>query len=239
MDKFCRHGTALKTLHQTVGALLMFCGVGGAFAGDADPNIAKSIATKGTAQGVVACVACHGATGEGNSAAGFPRLAGLGQSYLLEQLNAFTAGARQNAVMQPIAKALTDAQRRALAAYYSALPSTIKVAGVLPDARPADTVAWLATRGRWADGLLACVQCHGPAGSGVGDSFPPLAGQPAAYIAAQLQGWKHGLRPPGPMSLMMLIANKLSDAEISALADYYAGLPAANTLPHKAERAKK
>ena len=86
---------------------------------------------------------------------------------------------------------------------------------------PSDTGAWLATRGRWADQVPACAQCHGPGGSGVGAQFPPLAGLPAAYIAEQLQAWKAGSRPPGPLALMAGVAKKLSDAEISAVAAYY------------------
>ena len=86
---------------------------------------------------------------------------------------------------------------------------------------PSDTGAWLATRGRWADQVPACAQCHGPGGSGVGGQFPPLAGLPAAYIAEQLQAWKAGSRPPGPLALMAGVAKKLSDAEISAVAAYY------------------
>ncbi|WP_455731937.1 c-type cytochrome, partial [Burkholderia stabilis] len=40
--------------------------------------------------------------------------------------------------------------------------------------------------------------------------------------AGQLNGWKHGARPPGPMALMPMIAGKLSDADIDAVAAYYA-----------------
>ena len=84
---------------------------------------------------------------------------------------------------------------------------------------PANTGAWLATRGRWSQGLPACAQCHGPGGRA-----PRFrrSGQPAAYIAGQLNGWKHGTRPPGPMALMPAIAGKLSDADIDAVAAYYA-----------------
>ena len=69
--------------------------------------------------------------------------------------------------------------------------------------------------------MPACAQCHGPGGSGVGAQFPPLAGLPAAYIAEQLQAWKAGNRPPGPLALMAGIAKKLSNAEVSAVAAYY------------------
>ncbi|GAB3628157.1 hypothetical protein GCM10027419_30080 [Pandoraea terrae] len=70
----------------------------------------------------------------------------------------------------------------------------------------------------------ACAQCHGPGGAGVGTKFPPLAGQPAAYIAGQLRAWKTAVRPPGPLALMPAIATKLSDTDITSVANYYAGM---------------
>ena len=40
-----------------------------------DSPLGMTIATKGTAKGIPACINCHGPNGEGNAAAGFPRLA--------------------------------------------------------------------------------------------------------------------------------------------------------------------
>jgi cytochrome c553 len=183
----------------------------------------QQIAAQGTSQGVAACISCHGAKGEGLGA--FPRLAGTGQAYLLAQLDAFAGGSRKNPIMQPIAQNLTPMERQAVALYFSQLPAPF-VASDSAQPSPSSTGAWLATRGRWADQVPACAQCHGPGGSGVGAQFPPLAGLPAAYIAEQLQGWKAGNRPPGPLALMSDIAKKLSDAEVSAVASYYEKLAA-------------
>jgi cytochrome c553 len=189
-----------------------------------DMMVGKTIATQGTAKGVAACISCHGAKGEGNAAAGFPRLAGVNASYLSGQLSAFANGERQSTIMQPFAKLLSANGRSAVALYFSSLPPP---AGIKTNdsaaIKPSDTGAWIATRGRWDQGLPACAQCHGPGGIGVGVAFPPLAGQPAAYIESQLHGWKKGVRPPGPMALMPVIVSKLSDTDISAVAAYYAG----------------
>nr|WP_231937220.1 c-type cytochrome [Caballeronia udeis] len=189
-----------------------------------DMMVGKTIATQGTAKGVAACISCHGAKGEGNAAAGFPRLAGVNAAYLSEQLSRFANGERQSTIMQPFAKLLSSNGRSAVALYFSSLPPP---AGIKADdsnsIRPSDAGAWIATRGRWSQGLPACAQCHGPGGIGVGATFPPLAGQPAAYIESQLHGWKKGTRPPGPMALMPVIVSKLSDTDISAVAAYYAG----------------
>lgn len=204
-----------------------------AVAADADvapqSSLGKTVAMKGTEKGVPACTSCHGAHGEGQPAAGFPRLAGLGEAYLTAQLAAFSDGSRQSTVMQPFARSMSPDERAAVAEYLSTLPPPggIRKADTA-DPVPSDIGAWLATRGRWQQGIPACVQCHGPAGAGVGRAFPPLSGQSASYIGAQLHAWKDGKRPPGPMALMQAVASKLSDADIDAVAQYYGAQPSAS-----------
>lgn len=199
-----------------------------------------------------ACQSCHGVVGEGIAAAGFPRLAGMGAGYLQRQLEAFAEGTRSNAVMMPIAKALSAADRKAVASHYASMPFGGTAAMPLPSSAltsasqgasapkvsamataasaPTPTVgATLATRGRWSDTLPACEQCHGPGGRGVGADFPPLVGQSATYLAAQLTAFKSKARPAGPMNLMGVVAQKLSDADVREVAAYYAMLPAGGT----------
>lgn len=186
-----------------------------------------AISAKGGANGATACVACHGAKGEGNPAAGFPRVAGLGQAYMQTQLENFASGARQNPVMAPVAKQLTAAERVAVAGYFAGLPGA---PGVAVDEAALKSTAlgpWLATRGRWEQNLPACVQCHGPGGAGVGAEFPALVGQSAAYLTAQLQAFKNKTRPGGPDNLMATVATKLSDADIKAVSDHFGGAAAA------------
>lgn len=195
-----------------------------------------SIARTGTGA-APACQTCHGPAGEGVAQANFPRLAGLGASYLKRQLDAFADGTRQNASMMPIAKALSVADRTEVAKYYAALPAPATAPAVSATTAPSAITAsaataavsvgaTLATRGRWAESLPACEQCHGPGGRGAGPEFPALTGQSATYLAAQLTAWKAGTRPPGPLGLMSVVAKKLSDAEVLAVADYFASLPA-------------
>lgn len=201
--------------------------------------LGASIASKGTSHGVVACATCHGAKGEGNAASGFPRLAGLSAPYITTQLAAYANGQRQNPVMQPFAKLLSDAERSAVALYFSKLPyPSEKFANEEQAATSKQTGAWLATRGRWDEGLPACAQCHGPGGIGVGTAFPPLAGQPASYIASQLHAFKNGTRPPGPLNLMAVVASKMSDADIKAVADHFGAAHGAVSAPAQ-EKGKK
>lgn len=193
------------------------------------------IARSGNGQGAPACNACHGAQGEGIDAAGYPRLAGLPAPYLEEQLDQFASGARRNAVMRPIAAALSAAERRALAAYFAGLKMRLERASAAAAAiegareRPGAKAARargseLAQRGRWSVALPACGACHAPDGTGVGNRFPPLAGQPATYIESQLRAWQAGSRAPGPLGLMRIVAAKLTAADIEAAAAYYARL---------------
>lgn len=194
---------------------------------------AASIAAQGNGQGAAPCSSCHGPDGAGMPAAGFPRLAGLDAAYMLRQLDDFASGARDNAVMKPTAAALSEAERKALASYYS------KLALPAATAAPADTSGnqlgqQLAMRGRWSEQVPACVQCHGPQGVGVGEHFPALAGQPAKYIADQLHAWQQGTRKNDPLGMMKHVAQALNDADIQAVADWFAAQPAALKPSQKA-----
>jgi cytochrome c553 len=191
----------------------------------ADTPDGATIAQQGNGHGAAPCMACHAANGGGMAAAGFPRLAGLPPAYLQKQLADFASGARDNATMKPVVGALTDTERDAVATYYSKLP----VPPAAPPAALTDEVAqlgkMLATRGRWSDNLPACEQCHGPGGVGVGDHFPPLAGQSAVYLSNELHAWQQGSRHNDPLQLMQHVAAKLSDADIAAISAWYAAQP--------------
>jgi cytochrome c553 len=63
-----------------------------------------------------------------------------------------------------------------------------------------------------------CSVCHGDAGETASEDFPRLAGQHAAYLAKQLQDYRAGIRT----GLMARQAKGLSDADIQAIAAYYA-----------------
>jgi cytochrome c553 len=70
--------------------------------------------------GIAMCRACHGENFEGGAPA--PRLAGLSYEYLIGAMRSFASGARTNNLDMPgFMKALTDAQRQAIARYLSSL----------------------------------------------------------------------------------------------------------------------
>lgn len=185
----------------------------------------KTIVMQGNAQGAMACVACHNADGSGQAAAGFPRLAGLPAPYLVQQMQAFANGKRQNAIMLPIASALSDAEKIAVADYFSTLPTVAGAPAPGADQALLNEGKALAIDGNWDKDMPACVACHGPGAAGVGDSFPGIAGQSALYISNQLKAWKNGQRSGDPNALMKTVADKLNDREIEAVSSYLASLP--------------
>ncbi len=215
--------------------LLLVAMVGIALPAGAAPAVdAASIARQGNGKGAPPCMACHGADGAGQAASGNPRLAGIDAAYLQKQLDDFASGTRSSPIMQANATALSEDERQALALYYSKLPlppALAKPATALP---AADSLgAQLAMRGRWSSKVPACVQCHGPGGVGVGAHFPPLAGQPAAYLEAQLKAWQQGTRHNDPLQLMQHLSAALSARDIQAVATWFAAqpLPAAGAAP--------
>jgi len=204
------------------------------FVTSAQATDAATIARQGNGKGAAPCMACHGQDGGGQAVAGNPRLAGLNAAYLRKQLDDFANGSRNSPLMQPSATALNDDERAALAFYYSKLPLPPALARPATAPPPADSIgAVLATRGAWNRGIPACVQCHGPHGVGVGAHFPPLAGQPAAYIEMQLKAWQQGRRHNDPLQLMQHLSAGLSTQDIQAVATWFAAqpLPAPETAP--------
>ncbi|MGX9980854.1 c-type cytochrome [Methylobacterium fujisawaense] len=212
---------ASRSVRIAFGGLLMCVAVCPARAMDGG-----EIARIGTQAGVPACASCHGDAGGGNTEGGFPRLSGLAEGYLAHELDSFADGSRDNEIMGPIAQGLTPEERRALAVFYAGLRALPPDGTPQPDDTASNRGRMLAQTGEWTKALPACAQCHGPAGQGVGAAFPPLAGQPAAYLAAQLSAWKAGTRRNDPFRLMKEIADRLSDDDATAVAAYYAALPA-------------
>ncbi len=208
---------------RVLAALAAMTWVGGSAAAS-DLEAGKKLADQGSSNGAMACVACHGPDGGGNAAAGFPRLAGLDAAYIARQIQAYREGARGAPVMAPIVAGLSETDVANVAAWYASL--------AVPKATPApadeallEEGERLATRGNWANGVPACVTCHGPGGRGVDENFPPIAGQHATYLAAQLRAWKAGERKNDPLGLMKVVAQRLTDREIDAVAAWFAHQP--------------
>jgi cytochrome c553 len=218
---------AACTLLAAVGAVLALPAAAQAPA-SAPPSLeaGKQIAGSGAPNGVTACAACHGAQGEGNPAGGFPRIAGQPAYYLSKQMSSFAGGSRDNAVMTPIAKAMNAQQIRDVSAWYTSLdaPAAPPAGGKRAGAGP-ERGRVLAVAGDESKHVQACANCHGPNGAGEPPTFPYLAGQHAGYLTAAMAEWKSGARKTDASMQMPAIAKALNDADVAAVAAYYAAQP--------------
>ena len=74
-------------------------------------------------------------------------------------------------------------------------------------------------------GISACIACHGTSGKGSGlAGFPAVNSQNIDYLKVQLGKFRDGSRNNDMNSMMSDIANKLSDEDIAALAEYMSSL---------------
>jgi cbb3-type cytochrome c oxidase subunit III len=185
----------------------------------ADPAKGEALYTNGdNARNIVACVSCHGAAGNSTITQN-PRLAGQHEAYIAKQLMNFRAPERNNPVMSPLAKALSDEDIRNVAAYLSAQSPK---PGAAKNKDTIDLGKKIWRGGIAAKNVPACAGCHSPNGAGIPAQYPRLAGQHQDYTVAQLTNFRGGARSNSPQ--MTAIAERLSDKEIKAVADYIAGL---------------
>jgi len=194
-------------------------------AGEREPrqpnvNHGAVIAAQGNAAGAPACALCHAFNGGSDGSAAFPRIAGQSAFYLSEQLRAFSSGDRLNAVMSPVAKALSEDDIADVTAYYAGA-----VAPLLPLANKTNATLLgqgerLAKMGSTEKGIPACVNCHGADGAGESPTIPYLGGQYGHYISFELEMWQRGFRKTSP-DAMSLLAKNLDDQDIAAVAAYY------------------
>lgn len=213
-------------LQSLFSAMLMLSCAGYAAAEKKSEPAAKVSPAKGealynngdSARNITACVSCHGAAGNATITAN-PRLAGQHPAYLVKQLIAFRSSVRNNPIMSPLAKALSDEEVNNLAAYLSAQapkPGAAKNKDTLELGRH----IWRG--GIAAKNVPACAGCHSPNGAGIPAQYPRLAGQHQDYTIAELTNFRQGTRSTSEQ--MTMIAQRLSDQEIKAVADYVAGL---------------
>lgn len=183
-----------------------------AYAEDAAaPSAAEQTAT-------TVCAACHGADGNGVITLN-PKLAGQHSDYLAKQLHDFKAGKRANAVMAGMVANLSDDDIKGLANYFAKQTPTLGKA----KSNGAGSLGEKIFRGGIAaTNVPACAACHGANGEGLPKRFPRLSGQHADYTAQQLKIFRTTERANAPM--MQVIATKMTDAEMQAVADYIQGL---------------
>jgi cytochrome c553 len=177
------------------------------------------IAASGVGDNVPACAGCHAQNGIADGSGAFPRLAGQSAWYMARQFADYASGARNSALMGPIAKALSTADGAAVAAYYAGADGAF-LFNKRADAALVERGRQLARIGDQARALPACNNCHGPGGTGEFPAIPYLAGQYADYTVLQLQMWQSGSRKDS-VDAMADIAKRLGDQDMAAVAAYY------------------
>lgn len=187
----------------------------------------------------VSCAGCHGEDGN-STMPGFPKLAGQHQGYLVKQLKAFKGGERISPMMAPLAIGLDEKSMEEIAAYYATQKISTNPAPALPasdedDDKPAKTdeekkaeLADLIEQGSdlYRNGNIsrevsACVACHGPYAEGNKPAaYPGLHSQHADYLIKTLTDFKNGTRSNNRENMMHMIAKKMTDEDIKAVAYY-------------------
>lgn len=181
--------------------------------------IAQGSAEEGQAK-ATPCVACHGVGGNSVNPA-WPSLAGQHPKYILEQLQAFKKGERQDPLMSPMAATLSEDDMEDLAAYYAQQAPT----GLEAEPGKVSLGQRLYRGGNEMLNVPACAACHGPGGAGnLPAGYPAIRGQQAAYVAKQLRDYRAGTRQTDPNQMMRNVANLLTDEQIEAIASYVQGL---------------
>ena len=184
------------------------------------------------AEKVAVCAACHGS--DGNSPAPtFPKIAGLGEKYLLKQLKDIKSGQRPVLEMTGMLDGLNDQDLADVAAFFNskpmqlsgAQPQSVRVnAGIEVDGL--ELGERIFRSGNPVVGAPACSGCHSPRGLGNDPAgYPRLSGQYAEYIEKQLRAFRAGERVnDGDQRTMRQVTEYLTDSEIKAVANYISGL---------------
>ena len=180
------------------------------------------------------CASCHGENGN-SLVSTFPKLAQQHTSYLIKQLQAFKDGSRKDPMMSAMAMGLTNEDMIDIANFYAEQKISANELPVLDDedededetpaAKKTDIQTMIAQgsdlyrNGDLTREVSACIACHGPFGDGNKPAaYPSLKSQHAEYLIKALTDFKSGARSNNPENMMHMIARKMTDDEIKAVA---------------------
>jgi cytochrome c553 len=168
------------------------------------------------------CGGCHGPDGNSEDANN-PRLAGQYAGYIAKQVKDFKAALRANNDTMAGMAATVEADQDAwdIGAYFAQQ----KMKGSLTQPSK-DLVAAgekIFRNGNTESGVFPCISCHGESGKGKSannSAFPVIGGQHRDYIIKQLKDFRADARTNDPAGMMNMVAKKLTDKEVEALAEY-------------------
>ena len=183
-------------LRATFAVLLLAAGTAAHAAGDAARGKLLSYT----------CLGCHGIDDYKNVYPTYsvPKLAGQHPEYLALALKAYRSQERSHGTMHAQAASLSDQDIDDIAVYFAGEP--LKAGAAAVGTAPAKVTE-------------LCVACHGKDGVGITADYPTISGQHADYLEQTLRDYKRGARKNAVMPAML---TTLSDADIRAVAEYYA-----------------
>lgn len=160
------------------------------------------------------CLGCHGIEGYRNAYPSYrvPKLGGQKEAYLVAALQGYRDGTRKHTTMNAQAQSLSEQEIQDVAAYIATLNT--------------DTVMSGGSQGGSFAAAQSCAACHGQNGISVSPGWPTLAGQYEDYLVHALTQYRDGVREN---AVMGPLAMNLSDADIAALAAWFASLEGLET----------
>jgi cytochrome c553 len=174
--------------------------------------------TGDAARNIAACITCHGPAGNATVPI-YPKLSAQPYAYMVKQLHNFQTPERANAIMTPIAKAMTEQDIQNVSAY---LTNQKAQPGAARNKETLELGKRIYRAGIPFKNIPACASCHLPNGAGMPAQYPRLAGQHQDYTTGELIAFRSGERKNSQQ--MTTIAGRMSDEEMKAVADYVAGL---------------
>jgi len=166
------------------------------------------------------CIACHGIDGNSSISAN-PNLSAQHAGYITKQLMQFKNGERENAVMKGMVASLSEEDMVNLGFYFEQQKQKLLTASSNGKNSLGEKIY---RAGVASKNIPACASCHGPAGHGIPDLYPRLNSQHADYTVSQLNAFRLEKRMNDNAMMMRTIAQKLTEKEMSAVADYIQGL---------------
>jgi cytochrome c553 len=171
-----------------------------------DPDPGANDPVNAGKEAAAACAGCHGDSGN-SQIPGMPNLTAQSPEYFGVAMRAYKSGGRPGSMMSALVGAIDEESIQNLALYYA-----LQEPQRTPMAGNGDVEA-----GRAA--AQACSGCHGVDGNTTTADMPTLAGQDALYLATSLGAYARGQREHAQMATATA---ELSDADIEAMAAYYA-----------------
>lgn len=167
------------------------------------------------------CTGCHGEFGVSMDPL-IPKLAGQYGKYIAKQVRNYQANIRTHQIMGAVAASVTDDVLADISAYFASQPM------MKGDAPSSNQIGKnLFEKGDLSRMMVPCNNCHGATGKGQNpgnSTFPVIGGQHKDYLRGQILSFRKGERNNSPGGVMNIIVQKLTDAEVDALAEYISGL---------------